>query len=189
MPGLPRGPDGRILRPVDSMNRSRRTGRLAVLALLALAGCHRGGDRGRPAEAEADSGAIALPPSAAAPRTAPDTAGEAPPVVRDRPGPMETVGPVPPPVLDVGAIVSGYRKYYGDLFSEMGSAVRGDVDPKLVEEAKHRTALDFGFVKVSAWKDMVGRLSAAQRSDLDQRIAAANRDLATRLHGRPPAPR
>lgn len=173
------------------MHHARLMGRLAVLALLALGACDREG--AVPAEDEAPLDELALPPSASAPRRSlpggvPDTVtvDERTPVVRDLPGPDETVGPVPPAVLDIGTIVNAYHRYYVALFHEMGSDVRNDVDPRLVEDAKRRTALDFGFVQAGAWNQMVRELSAAQRTSLAERVAATNQDLAIELHGRPP---
>jgi hypothetical protein len=116
------------------------------------------------------------------------TAEDAAPHDTTMPGLTETVGPVPPARLDVGAIVNVYRRNYQGLFSEFGSQVRNDVDSKLVEDAKRMTALDHGFVDLGAWNDMVSELSPSQRAELAERIAATNRDLARELHTGPRLP-
>jgi hypothetical protein len=161
--------------------------RLATLMLLLLAGCSRAGEAGRSTGADTVAeGDLALPPSARAPR-APQAGGAPDTVVPGAPDDTLTaegsVGPVPPPVLDVGVIAGGYREHYVQQFHEIGSDVRGGVDPELVEDAKRRTALDLGFVDVGAWSDMLGELSAEQRANLADAIAATNRDLARELHG------
>jgi hypothetical protein len=140
-------------------------------------------------------GDLALPPSGGAPGPragggTPDTLNAEDTAVFDTtsPGPTETVGPVPPDRLDVGTIVAAYREHYRGLFAEFGSDVRNDVDPELVENAKRMAALDYGFVEVGAWNDMLSELSPSQRADLAERIAAANRDLARELHTGPRLP-
>lgn len=163
---------------------------LMVLACAVLFACDREADS-EPSAADDTlaGGDLALPPSASAPRpalpgTGPDTVRPAEVPTGDTLGASgETVGPVPPPVLDVGAVVNSYRRYYRELFVEEGSDVRGSVDPQLIEDAKRRTALDFGYVDVDAWNEMVSAMTPAQRSVLAQRVAESNRDLARELHG------
>ena len=170
---------------------------LPALALVVLVGCARGENEvgsvgGRDTVGDGD---LALPPSAGAPRPragggTPDTltAEETAPHDTTTPGPTETVGPVPPERLEVGVILGVYRRNYQELFSEFGSQVRNDVDPKLVEDAKRMTALEHGFVDLGAWDDMVSELSPSQRAELAEGIAATNRDLARELHTGPRLP-
>jgi hypothetical protein len=166
-----------------------------TLAIVLFVACAREDEIGTVGERDTLQGEdLALPPSAGAPRgdvtgEMPDTltTEEAAPLDTTTPGPTETVGPVPPERLHVDAIVNAYRRYYQEIFAEFGSDVRGGVDPEMVEEAKHRTALEFGFVDVQAWNDMVSELTPSQRAELAPRIAAANRDLGQQLHtGRAP---
>jgi len=170
--------------------RTTRSWPCTALSLLLIAGCSRAGETGRSSGADTVAeGELALPPSARAPRApqpggAPDTMVPAAP--DDTLAAEGTVGPVPPPVLDVGVIAGNYREYYVQQFHEIGSGVRGDVDPELVEDAKRRTALDFGFVDVGAWNNLLRELSAEQRAYLAEAIAATNRDLARELHGAAP---
>lgn len=182
-------------RPPDTVPVIRIRFGPALLLVVAAAGC-RGGERTGRVEGELGPDGLALPPSASAPRRSiagdvPDTLAtpERPPVVQDLPGPEETVGPVPPSALDVAVIVNLYAGKYRELFHELGSDVRNDVDPRLVEDAKRKTALDFGFVQAGAWNQMVGRLSGPERGELAERIAMTNRDLAVELHGRQPGTR
>jgi hypothetical protein len=164
--------------------------RLAILVFVMVSACERGDEAERSAVADSLAGGeIALPPSARAPRApqpggAPDTVVPAAP--DDTIASESTVGPVPPPVLDVGAIVNSYRHFYEKGFAEMGSQVRGDVDPELVEEAKHRTALEFGYVDANAWNELLAELTPGQRAEVAQGIATTNRDLARMLHGGSP---
>src|SRR5687768_14160831 len=141
-------------RPMSPLRRGSHMRWVLVLALVALIGCARGENEvgsvgGRDTLGD---GELALPPSGGAPSpraggASPDTvsAEDAAPHDTTMPGLTETVGPVPPARLDVGAIVNVYRRNYQELFSEFGSEVRNDVDSKLVEDAKRMTALDHGF--------------------------------------------
>ena len=168
---------------------------LPALALVVLVGCARDNEVGAVGGRDTvGDGDLALPPSAGAPRPraaegTPDTLTTEETVPHDTaPGPTETVGPVPPARLEVGVILGVYRRNYQELFSEFGSQVRNDVDPKLVEDAKRMTALEHGFVDLGAWADMVSELSASQRAELAEGIAATNRDLARQLHTGPRLP-
>lgn len=161
--------------------------RSLTAAALLLAACGRGGDAGRsPAADSIPEGQLVLPPSAGAAR-APMEAGYPDTLVPGAPddtlAPEGTVGNVPPPMLDVRTVVNAYRRFYGNLYVEMGSSVRGGVDPELVEEAKHRTALEFGYVDANAWNDMLSDLAGDERAALAEGIAVANQALAAELHG------
>ena len=160
---------------------------LAALVVMLLVACARGEEAVRSTAADSiPEGQLVLPPSAGAART-PQEAGYPDTLVPGAPddslAPEGTVGNVPPPTLDVRTIVNTYRRFYGQIYVEMGSAARGNVDPELVEEAKHRTALEFGYVDANAWNEMLAELPGDDRADLAERIAIANRALATELHG------
>jgi len=164
-----------------------------LLVLAALSACTGSDDVRRSVVADSiPEGELVLPPSAGAAR-APQQDGAIDTLVPGAPddsiAPEGTVGNVPPSVLDVGAIAASYRRFYGEIFAEMGSPVRGNVDPELVEEAKRRTALEFGYVNVNAWNAMLAQLPAGDRADLAGRVATANRALSRELHGAqgPPA--
>jgi hypothetical protein len=125
---------------------------------------------------------LAQPPSADAPRAAAE--GFTPDTVR--PG-QDSLGPAPATSeLDVDSIVSRYRSNYGSELVQTGSEVRGQVDPVIVEAAKRRTALDFGYVEISAWTDLMVDLTELQRADVTRRIDEANRELARELHSGEP---
>ncbi|MBW3660604.1 MAG: hypothetical protein KY397_03105 [Gemmatimonadetes bacterium] len=166
----------------------------AAIAALAV-GCDAGPDEGvddRALEERAED--VALPPSAAAPRT--DQPDRGPDTIRPSPDtepaePAETPAPEgrrrSPEELDLGGIVNAYQRYYREEYVEQGSNVRSGVDPELVEDAKRRVALDWGYVDVGAWNDLLADMTRDQRTVLANRIAAANEQLAAELHG-PGAP-
>ena len=79
--------------------------------------------------------------------------------------------------------MDAYRRYYTEQYYEMGSDVSGGTDPALERDAKRRTALDWGYVDTGAWSALVGDLTRDQRIVVADRIAAANAELARRLHG------
>lgn len=180
--------------------RSRGTAWAAVAAVLVATGC--GGD-GADRETSPDrdvqdrSGDVALPPSANAPRAnlpgrSPDTVRPADDATVD-PG-SDTLGLDPltdrrrsPEEFDLAAIVNAYRRYYREEFVEQGSDARDRVDRELVEHAKRRIALDWGYVDVGAWRDMLSDMTADQRAVLSNRLQAADEVLARDLHG-PGAP-
>ena len=164
---------------------------LALGAMLALgSGC--GGEEhergtGSPAADSIEADQLALPPSAAAPRASlpartPDTLRPdgLPPV---EPGVENPSRRRAPDELDVDAIVDAYRRYYRAEFHERGSQVRGDVDPQLVEYAKRRVALDWGYVRIGAWNDLTRDMLPGQRDRLHTSIASVHRALAAELHG------
>ncbi len=161
---------------------------LVLAGAIAVSACARGGgEAARSAAADSiPEGELVLPPSASAARAPQEGAAldTVLPAAPDDSFALEgTVGPVPPAVLDVGAVAGAYRRFYIETFTELGSPVRGNVDPELVEEAKRRTALEFGYVDADAWNDMLRDLSAEARAELAGRIATTNRALAQELHG------
>lgn len=182
------------------MVRGRGTAWAAVVAALVATGC--GGDGAdRDVSSDRDvqdrSGDVALPPSANAPRAS--LPGRSPDTVR--PADDATLDPRSdtlgvdalsdrrrsPEEFDLAAIVNAYRKYYREEFVEQGSEARDRVDPALVEHAKRRIALDWGYVDVGAWRDMISDMTADQRAVLSNRLQAADEVLARELHG-PGAP-
>lgn len=163
---------------------------VVVVLALALAACGEGGEpAGEVSDADTATGRIAQPPSATAPRAA--LPGGAPDTVRPAPDTLAEVVPQPgarrraAEEIDLGAIIAGYRRYYTELFYEEGSDVRGGIDPALERDAKRRVALDWGYVDTGAWSDLVADLARDQRVVLADRIEAANRELASQLHGAP----
>lgn len=144
-----------------------------------------GGTAERPAEAGPGPdtvGGLALPPSAGAPRAS--QPARSPDTVRPAAdsGAASSGRHRSPEELDLGAIVEAYRRHYREEFTEMGSDVRGGVDPALAEAAKRRVALEWGYVDVGAWSDLVADMTADQRAVLANRLAAANETLAAELH-------
>ncbi|MDX1660290.1 MAG: hypothetical protein R3326_00755 [Gemmatimonadota bacterium] len=172
---------------------------LAIVAVAALAACGEGPDAGSTADRRVidRSGDVALPPSANAPRAslparAPDTVRPVDDPVVDPAADtlgldLSSVGRRSPEEFDLAAIVNTYRKYYREEYVEMGSDVRGRVDPELVEDAERRVALLWGYVEVGAWESMMADMTADQRAVLSNRLMAANEVLARELHG-PGAP-
>lgn len=130
---------------------------------------------------------LAQPPSAGAPRA--EVEGFAPDTVRPGAG-VDSLGPAPATSeLDVDSIVARYRSNYGSELVQTGSEVRGAVDPEIVEAAKRRTALDFGYVEMDAWTELMADLTELQRADVTRRIDEVNRELARELHsGQPITP-
>lgn len=201
---LPRVPGGPTFPGMIRADRIRWPGHLALALALACGGADDADFRLE--GARDDDGRIALPPSAGAPRAdlpggGPDTlrpvadslaaspeevdwrieatgeaAMESPPAGRRR----------APEEFDIQTVVDTYRRYYTELFHEMGSEVRGGSDPALERDAKRRVALDWGYVEVGAWSDMVGDMTRDQRIVLADRVAAANAELAGRLHSAAP---
>jgi hypothetical protein len=157
---------------------------LASLALVILAVAACGGEE-PPGAGEATQGdtlaGLAQPPSAGAARASAE--GFAPDTVRPDTVGEDTLGPAPGvSELDVDSIVARYSDNYGSELVQTGSDVQGAVDPEIVEAAKRRTALDFGYVEIGAWMDLMADLTEAQRTDVTRRIEEANRRLARELH-------
>jgi hypothetical protein len=157
---------------------------LASLALLILAMAACGGEE-PPGAGEAVGGDtladLAQPPSAGAPRASAE--GFAPDTVRPDTLGEDSLGPAPvTSELDVDSIVSRYSANYGSELVQTGSDVQGDVDPEIVEAAKRRTALDFGYVEIGAWTDLMADLTEVQRNEVTRRIDEVNRQLARELH-------
>ncbi|MFN2382712.1 MAG: hypothetical protein ABR559_00455 [Gemmatimonadota bacterium] len=166
--------------------RALRLGLIAI-ALIAACGGETADDDGARRDGDG-AGGLAQPPSADAPRA--QLPNSAPDTVRGSAGSdttlVEEFGPAPPPAprggVDVPPIVEAYRQYYIEEFHERGSSVAGGVDPALVSDAKRRTALDYGFVEVGAWPELVSTLQPEQRVALAARIEETNRGLAVELH-------
>ena len=75
------------------------------------------------------------------------------------------------------SIVAQYRNHYAagqvDAATEGGEGTSAEIE----EEAKRRTALDFGYVERTAGEDMVADLTQEQRAELGRRIEQATREL------------
>jgi hypothetical protein len=157
---------------------------LAALVLMILAAAACGGeappDAGEVAEGDTLAG-LAQPPSAGAPRASAE--GFAPDTVRPDTVGEDSLGPAPETSdLDVDSIVARYRDNYGSELVQIGSDVQGDVDPEIVEAAKRRTALGFGYVEIGAWTDLMADLTEPQRTEVTRQIDEVNRQLARELH-------
>lgn len=166
-------------------------GPVALGVALLGSGCREEpAEEASPGTGASAPGELAQPPSAGAPRAsqpgfAPDTMrSEATP----EDGPTELEGAPPTGRLSVDSIVGQYRNHYAagqvDVVAEGGTATQ----PEIEEEAKRRTALDFGYVEMTAWSDMVADLTQAQRAELAQRIEQANRELRQALQREVPDP-
>lgn len=152
----------------------------AIAFLLLAGGCgEEPAEEAGPADQTSAAGELAQPPSAGAPRAtqpgfAPDTmraeAAEADTSVRLEPAPTTSE-------LSVDSIVMQYRNHYAagqvDAATEGGEGTSAEIE----EEAKRRTALDFGYVEQTAWSDMVADLTQEQRAELTRRIEQATREL------------
>ncbi len=155
---------------------------LASLAFVILAAaCGEEPPETRDAGVGDSLAGLAQPPSAGAPRASVE--GFAPDTVRPAATGVDSLGPAPETSeLDVDSIVSRYRANYGSELVQTGSEVQGQVDPAIVEAAKRRTALDFGYVEISAWTDLMADLTEPQRTEVTRRIDEVNRELARELH-------
>lgn len=151
-----------------------------ALVVLAAAACGGEGPPGAGEAAEGDTlASLVQPPSADAPRASAE--GFTPDTVR--PDAVDSLDPAPQvSELDVDSIVARYTNNYGSELVQTGSEVQGEVDPEIVEAAKRRTALEFGYVELTAWMDLMGDLTEAQRTELTRRIEEANVALARELH-------
>ncbi|MGH7587642.1 MAG: hypothetical protein ACRELU_03510 [Gemmatimonadota bacterium] len=153
---------------------------LALVVLVAGACGEAPPEAGEVAEGDTLAG-LAQPPSAGAPRASAE--GFAPDTVRPDTVGEDSLGPAPETSeLDVDSIVARYRDNYGSELVQIGSDVQGDVDPEIVEAAKRRTALGFGYVEIGAWTDLMADLTEAQRTEVTRRIDEVNRQLAGELH-------
>ncbi|MGH7572135.1 MAG: hypothetical protein ACREMK_09870 [Gemmatimonadota bacterium] len=134
----------------------------------------------------AASGELAQPPSAGAPRAA--QPGFSPDTMRPEAAVDDTLagqGAAPATSdLSVDSIVGQYRNHYAAELVEIRTGEAGAEDA--AEAAKRRTALDFGYVEMTAWSDMVADLTEAQRAELVQRIEQANRELAREVRREDP---
>lgn len=167
--------------------------RIAVAALaVACLACGEGDVGVAVRSPSRESGELALPPSANAPRVmrdeqAPDT------LVPDSidefvilgsdsslPSMDGTVGFDAD--LSVDAITVAYRGHYAAALESDGSAVEGRIDRELQHEAELRTARDRGFAD---WTELISALSAEQRARLVDRLNEANVRIARELHGTP----
>ena len=162
----------------------------SIAFLLLAGGCgEEPAEEAGPADETSAAGELAQPPSAGAPRATqpgftPDTMrGEAEADTSFQPAPTTSD-------LSVDSIVAQYRNHYAagqvDVATEGGEGTSAEIE----EEAKRRTALDFGYVEQTAWSDMVADLTQEQRAELSRRIEQATRELdqALRREGVPTEP-
>lgn len=161
----------------------------AVLSAACLA-CGDGGSEVAFRTPPRESGELALPPSASAPRVMRD---DQPPdtLVPDSIGEFAILGSdsllaasnLPEgfePDLGVDAITVSYRGHYVAALESEGSAVEGRIDRELQHEAELRTARDRGF---RDWAEMIGALTPEERARLVDRLNEANVEIARDLHG------
>lgn len=182
----------------DHRTAGRRALRAVSVALAATAGLSCGGEPPAAGSSRADreSGELALPPSASAPRVMresappdtihPDTTEEFALLGTDSfPTDLRVGGSDPD--LSIDAIADSYRGHYAQALGSEGTAVRNRIDRELQQEAERRTALDRGFAD---WIELIGALSPDQRARLVDRLNEANIELARDLHGSagPPEP-
>lgn len=169
--------------------------RAVAVAVCALClGCGEGEHEAWVRSEPRQSGELALPPSANAPRVrrdelppdtlAPDTLGEfailAVDSLSEGGSPLDAL-----PDLTVEAIAEAYRANYATALRLEGSAVEGRIDRELQHEAELRTARDRGF---GDWTELIGALSPEDRARLVDRLNEANVDLARELHAPAVAP-
>ena len=160
----------------------------AVVSAACLA-CGDGGSEVAFRTAPMESGELALPPSASAPRVMrddqpPDTlvpdsiedfailAADSLELGSNMPAGLE-------PDLGVDAITVSYRGHYAAALQSEGSAVEGRIDRELQHEAEVRTAHDRGF---RDWAELIGALSPEERARLVDRLSEANVEIARDLH-------
>ena len=167
--------------------------RLAALAVV-LSACGGGeiAEFERPAR---ESGELALPPSASAPRVSreamapdtfrPDSVNEFEVVDLDSfpqadalSDPLVALPGGPDPAVE--SLTDSYRRHYGESLRSEGSSVRGRIDRELQREAELRTAREQGYAD---WTAMIEAMTPAQRASLVDRLNEANVELARDLHG------
>lgn len=160
--------------------------RSVALAICLLAACEGGGADRAAAPADSVAGDLALPPSAGAPRAS--VPGSAPDTVRPGGESRDTLGVVPEPgrhlspaELDVDSIAARYRNHYRSEFIDRreltGVDPDFDLDPAVVEAAKRRAALEWGYIEQNAWDQLLADLSESQRLELARRVDAFHREL------------
>ena len=163
--------------------------RLAALAIV-LSACG-GGEIAEFERPTRESGELALPPSANAPRVSrdamapdtfrPDSVNEFDVVDLDSFPPGDLMEPLPGgPDPAVESLADSYRRHYGESLRSKGSSVRGRIDRELQQEAELRTAQEQGYAD---WISMVEAMTPEQRARLVDRLNTANVELARDLHG------
>ncbi|MGH7563919.1 MAG: hypothetical protein ACREK5_05805 [Gemmatimonadota bacterium] len=162
--------------------RALRAATALVVVMLGV-GC---GEQPRGEDASAPgapaSGELAQPPSAGAPRAT--QPGFAPDTMRPEATGDDTLAGLDAPAtsdLSVDSIIGQYRNHYAAELVEIRTGDAGAEEGDAVEAAKRRTALDFGYVELTAWSDLVADLTEAQRAELERRVEQANREVAREL--------
>ncbi len=161
-----------------------------VLVAGLLVACGGGAEeRGPGSAADSARGDLALPPSGGAPRAS--TQGHAPDTVRpeglDLP---DTTGAgfaaesnrhLSSEELDVDSIAAVYRDHYRSEYLDRHEVRAGDLDlqldPEVVAAAERRTALQFGYVDLDGWEQLLADMIEPQRLELARRIDAFHREL------------
>jgi hypothetical protein len=168
---------------------SRKRLAAAVLSAICLA-CGDGGGEIAFRTTPRETGELALPPSASAPRVmrddqppdtlVPDSIEEFPILGSDSLLLGSNLPAGLAPDLGVEAITVSYRGHYAAALESEGSAVEGRIDRELQHEAELRTARDRGF---HDWAELIGALSPEERARLVDRLNEANVEMARDLHG------
>ena len=165
--------------------------RFAAAALTAAClACGDGGSEIAFRTTPRETGELALPPSASAPRVmrddqppdtlVPDSIEEFPILGADSLLLGSSLPAGLAPDLGVDAIAVSYRGHYAAALESLGSAVEGRIDRELQHEAELRTARDRGF---RDWAELIGALSPEERARLVDRLNEANVEMARDLHG------
>lgn len=167
-----------------------RPGHLVFIGVLLTAHLSCGSDVSSESDVGIDkaveSGSLAMPPSAAAPRTSqeeftPDTVHQ----LSDEPGdPGQTASASP----EVEEIAVAYRRGYLQTYGEHGSRVVGGIDPDLAALARRRAANHQGYFSNRGWAELVASLEPSDREALAARIAQIEEKLIEALHTRPSVP-
>ena len=169
--------------------RSNASAWIAVMVAMLGAGCgEQPPDDDASAPGDPASGELARPPSADAPRAT--QPGFAPDTMRPEAATDDTLaGLEAAPAtsdLSVDSIVGQYRNHYAAELVEIRTGDAGAEEVDAVEAAKRRTALDFGYVEITAWSDMVADLTEPQRAELERRVEQANQEVARDLQREDP---
>lgn len=162
---------------------------IALLVGLVMA-CGGGTEeRGSGSAADSARGDLALPPSGGAPRAsaqghAPDTVrpeGLELPDTTDAGFAADSSRHLSPEELDVDSITAVYRDHYRSEYLDHHEVRAGDLDlrldPEVVAAAERRTALQFGYVDLDGWEQLLADMIEPQRLELARRIDAFHREL------------
>ncbi|MGH7550064.1 MAG: hypothetical protein ACREK3_04835 [Gemmatimonadota bacterium] len=173
------------------LTRDLRPLRLAATLLVVILGTGCGEqppDEDASAPGDPAPSELAQPPSAGAPRAS--QPGFSPDTMRPDAAEEDTLAMLDAAPatsdLSVDSIVGQYRNHYAAELVEIRTGDAGAEEVDAVEAAQRRTALDFGYVEMTAWSDMVADLTEAQRTELARRVEQANRELAQEVQREDP---